>query len=279
MKGKEVADALREKLLARIATLKENNINPKLCIIRVGAKGEDLAYERSARKRMEGLGIELEVKELAEDISEPDFISAFEKVNADESVHGIMVFLPLPKHLRDLDVAGIINPDKDVDGMSPVNVAKVFAGDKSGFAPATAEAVMCMLDHHNIELAGKRVTIVGRSMVVGRPLSMLMLKKNATVKICHTKTADLAAECKSADIVCAAAGKAEMITADMLSDGVIVCDVGINVNEEGKLLGDVEFEGASTKASYISPVPGGVGGVTTSVLAMHVVRAAENNLK
>ena len=170
----------------------------------------------------------------------------------------------------------MIHPAKDMDCMSDVNIAKVFAGDETGYAPCTAEAVMKMLKFYGIDLKGKNTTVVGRSMVVGKPLSMMLLKENATVTICHTRTVDLPKICRSADILIAAAGKAKMITADMVGEGAVVADVGINVDEEGNLCGDVDFERAKKKASYISPVPRGVGSITTSVLAEHVIRAAKN---
>ncbi len=275
MRGAEVNESMKERMVKQVELLKEKGVKPVINIVRVGSRGDDLAYEKGARKRMESVGIEMRVTEVSEDISQEDFVETFKKVNDDDSVHGIMLFRPLPEHLDESEIAGMINPAKDVDCMSPVNIAKVFMGDESGFAPCTAQAVMEMLSHYEIDLTGKNVAIVGRSMVVGKPLAMLMIKKNATVTVCHTKTDDLTEKCRNADIVVAAAGKAGMITGDMLGAGAIVADVGININEEGKLCGDVDFESAEPKASYISPVPGGVGGVTSSVLASHVIRAAE----
>ncbi|HWQ21335.1 MAG TPA: bifunctional 5,10-methylenetetrahydrofolate dehydrogenase/5,10-methenyltetrahydrofolate cyclohydrolase, partial [Clostridia bacterium] len=186
----------------------------------------------------------------------------------------ILLFRPLPGQLSEDAVRSMINPKKDVDCMSPVNMAKVFAGDESGFAPCTSEAVMEVLAHYGIDVKGKRVTVVGRSMVVGKPLSMLLLKKNATVTICHTKTVDLAGTCRGAEVVIAAVGKARMITDDFVSGNGVVVDVGINVDSDGRVCGDVDFDAVAPKSSYITPVPGGVGAVTSSVLAKHVVRAA-----
>ena len=274
MKGAEVAAAMKEKLVREVEALKARGIEPTMDIVRVGAKPEDLAYERGARKRLEDIGIKLVVTELPEDIDQKHFEEEFSKVNDDPKINGIMLFRPLPKHLDEEPVDRMIDPGKDMDCMSPVNIAKVFSGDETGFAPCTPEGVMEMLDHYGIELKGKRVTIVGRSMVVGKPLAMLMLKKHATITICHTRTADLAGTCRNAEIVVAAAGKAEMITADMVSEGAVVADVGINVGADGKMCGDVDYENVEPKASYISPVPGGCGSVTSSVLAKHVVIAA-----
>ncbi len=275
MKGAEVNAAMKERMINRVDALKKKGVQPVINIVRIGNRSDDLAYERGARKRMESVGVEMKITELPEDISQADFVKAFRKVNEDKMVHGIMLFRPLPKHLDESEIASIINPIKDVDCMSPVNIAKVFMGDEGVFAPCTAKAVMEMLVHYEVDLSGKNVVIVGRSMVVGKPLAMLMLKKNATVTVCHTRTVDLAEKCRRADVVVAAAGRAGMITGDMISRGTVVVDVGININEEGKLCGDVEFESVEPQASYISPVPGGVGGVTSSVLASHVIKAAE----
>ena len=275
MKGAEVNAAMKERMINRVDALKKKGVQPVINIVRIGNRSDDLAYERGARKRMESVGVEMKITELPEDISQADFVKAFRKANEDKTVHGIMLFRPLPKHLDESEIASIINPIKDVDCMSPVNIAKVFKGDEGVFAPCTAKAVMEMLVHYEVDLSGKNVAIVGRSMVIGKPLAMLMLKKNATVTVCHTRTVDLAEKCRRADVVVAAAGRAGMITGDMISRGTVVVDVGININEEGKLCGDVEFESVEPQASYISPVPGGVGGVTSSVLASHVIKAAE----
>ncbi len=274
MKGAEVAKAMKAEIIEKVEKLKGNGVSPCLAILRVGARPDDLAYERGAKKRMELTGIECRVVELAEDISQQELEEKFQEINTDLSVHGILLFRPLPAHLDEEPLKMMIHPYKDVDCMSPVNMAKVFSGDETGHAPCTAEAVMEMLAHYDVDLTGKKVTIVGRSMVVGRPLSMLMLKKNATVTICHTKTKNLVKTCADAEVLVAAAGKAKMVTADMVGEGAIVADVGINVDEEGNLCGDVDFDAVAEKASYISPVPRGVGSVTTSVLAKHVVKSA-----
>ncbi|MDO4787178.1 MAG: bifunctional 5,10-methylenetetrahydrofolate dehydrogenase/5,10-methenyltetrahydrofolate cyclohydrolase [Fretibacterium sp.] len=274
MKGSEVSASMKEALQAEHAALRAKGIEPKLAIVRVGARGDDLAYERGALKRFEGLGIAAQVYELPEDIDQSAFDSEFGKINADPAVHGILLFRPLPKHLDGDAPRRAIDPRKDVDGMSPLSAAKVFAGEDDGFAPCTPGAVMEMLEHFKIDPKGKNVTIVGRSMVVGRPLAMLMLAKHATVTICHTRTVDMPSVCRRADILVAAAGKAGMIGADCVTDRSIVVDVGINVDAEGKLCGDVDFAAVEPIVSMISPVPGGVGAVTTSVLAKNVLKAA-----
>ena len=274
MKGAETAKAMKESMEEQVHALKEKGIVPCLAIVRVGARPDDLAYERGAKKRMEMVGGECRVHELPETIGQAELEQEFQAVNEDPSVHGILLFRPPPRHLDEEPIKAMIKPLKDVDCMSPVNIAKVFSGDESGFAPCTAEAVMKLFEHYGVELSGKRVTVVGRSMVVGKPLAMLLLKANATVTVCHTRTKDLKEACRSAEILAAAAGKAKMITADMIADGAVVADVGINVDEDGALCGDVDFEAVSAKASLISPVPGGVGSVTSSVLASHVIRSA-----
>ena len=278
MKGADVANAMKEVLINKVESLKEKGVNPCLTIVRVGNRSDDLSYERGAKKRMETIGIECRILELPEDIQQEDFEKEFAAVNDDPTVHGILLFRPLPNHLYEEPVIASVNPEKDMDCMSPVNMAKIFAGDENGYAPCTAEAVMEMFAHYGIDLTGKRVTVVGRSMVVGKPLAMMLLKKNATITVCHTRTADLPETCRNAEILVAAAGKAKMITADMVGEGAVVADVGINVDESGNLCGDVDFEAVEPKASYISPVPRGVGSITTSVLAKHVVRAAARQM-
>lgn len=275
MKGSEVVAAMKEKMQSQTEALSKKGIIPVLAIVRVGARPDDLAYERGAKKRMESVGIGCRVFEFEENIGQAEFVKEFEAINGNPEIHGILLFRPLPKHLDEEVLKGIINPLKDVDCMSPVNIAKVFSGDESGFAPCTPEAVIETLDYYKIDLKGKRTVVVGRSMVVGKPLSMLLLKRNATVTVCHTKTENIEKTCRDAEILIAAAGKAKMITADYVGKDAVVIDVGINVDNEGKLCGDVDYEDVLPAASYITPVPGGVGTVTSSVLAQHIIRAAE----
>ncbi len=274
MKGSEVAAAMKEQLAQEVGQLRESGVAPTLAIVRVGARPDDLAYERGAMKRMESVGIGCQVFEFPETIGQKEFEQGFAAVNQNPGIHGILLFRPLPRHLDEEAVKRMIDPLKDIDSMGAPNIAKVFSGDETGYAPCTAEAVMHVLRHYGIDVQGKRVTVIGRSMVVGKPLTMLLIKQNATVTVCHTRTKDLAATCRNAEILIAAAGKAKMVTADFVSEGAVVIDVGINVDEEGKLCGDVDFDAAAPKASHITPVPGGVGAVTSSVLAGHVVRAA-----
>ena len=272
-RGMPVVKAMAEKFKEQIAGLKEKGINPKLVIVRVGEREDDVAYEKGALKRFAGVEALAEVVALPADISQEEFDKVIVRLNEDNEVHGILVFRPLPKQLSDDRLKELINPLKDVDGISMINSAKVFAGDGSGFAPCTAQAVMEILEHYGIDLTGKRVVVVGRSLVVGRPLSMLLLKKNATITICHTRTKDIAAECSRADILVACAGSASMIKKEYTHPGQIVIDVGINF-VDGVMCGDVDYETVAENVAAITPVPGGVGTVTTSVLLKHTLESA-----
>jgi methylenetetrahydrofolate dehydrogenase (NADP+)/methenyltetrahydrofolate cyclohydrolase len=279
MKGADVAARMRESLAGELDILRRKGIEPGLGIVRVGARPDDLSYEQGALKRFEGLGIAARVFAFPEDIGQEAFAAEFDKINRSGAVHGILLLRPLPERLDAEPIRKAIDPAKDIDGMSPLNAAKVFsAGGEGGFAPCTPVAVMEMLDHYAVDLAGKNVAVVGRSPVVGRPLAMLMLARNATVTICHTRTRNLEDICRNADIVVAAAGRAKTITPACVSPESVVVDVGVNVDENGKLCGDVDYGAVMPIVSMISPVPGGVGAVTTSVLARHVLRAARGGM-
>lgn len=271
LKGAEVSAVLKEFVGEK---LKELDRVPKLAIVRVGEKPDDVSYEKGAKKKMASFGLEAVSYVYPEEIGDEEFQREFSAINQDPEVDGILLLRPLPKHINEAAIEEMIDPAKDLDGISPANIAKVFAGKEDGFAPCTAEAVVEMLDANGIAVEGKRIAIVGRSMVVGRPLSMLLMKKNGTVTICHTRTVDLEGTCRQAEILVAAAGKAKMIGAAHVGEGAVVIDVGINVDEEGKLCGDVEFDAIQEKASMATPVPGGIGTVTTAVLAKHLVLAA-----
>lgn len=272
LKGAEVSARIKEQVQEMMKGL-DGKI-PRLAIVRVGERPDDLSYERGAIKKMASFGLEAKSFPFPEDISNQEFQSEFRKINKDPEVSGILVLRPLPKHICEADIEKLIDPAKDLDGISPANIAKVFAGDATGFAPCTAEAVVEVLKANNIPIAGKRAVIVGRSMVVGKPLAMLLMKENATVTVCHTKTADLPGTCRMGEILVAAAGRAKMLDGSYVGDGAVVIDVGINVDDRGKLCGDVDFESIEQKASMATPVPGGVGAVTTAVLARHLVLAA-----
>lgn len=273
LRGADVAKSINEQLINGLEKL-DGKI-PHLAIIRVGERPDDMSYERGALKKMEKVGFKATSYTFPADITNEDFQKEFDKINENEDVDGILLLRPLPKHLDEKLIEKKINPDKDIDGISPVNLAKVFAGDETGFAPCTAEAVIEMLDYAGVDLTGKRAVVVGRSLVIGKPVAMMLLKKNATVTICHTRTKDMKKTCHDAEIVVAAAGCAKMINADYVGDGAVVIDVGINVDEDGKLCGDVELDSLEGKASLATPVPGGVGSVTTSVLAKHLFEAAK----
>ena len=278
LKGIDVVNGMKDRLIAKNNELMAKGVTPCLGIVRVGERPDDMSYEKGALKRFEGLGVKVEVFVFPESITQKEFELEFKKINDNKAIHGILLFRPLPKTLEEEPIKRIINPEKDMDCMCAENIAKVFMGDETGYAPCTPVAVMELIKHYGIPLKGSKVALVGRSMVVGKPLAMLLIKEHATVTICHTKTVDLPGECQKADIVIAAAGAAKMIKKDHIRPGAVVIDVGINLDESGNLCGDVDFEGAESVASRITPVPGGVGTVTTSVLAMHVLKATEKTL-
>jgi len=271
LRGAEVSAKIREQVADALDGLTSV---PKLAIIRVGEKPDDMSYERGAIKKMENFGLRVQSCVYPADINDEALKAEFAKINEDPDVTGILLLRPLPSQKCEKDIEQMIDPAKDLDGISPVNIAKVFAGDSTGFAPCTAEAVIEVLKANQIPIEGKRVTIVGRSMVVGKPLAMLMVKENATVTICHTRTKDLKGTCRSAEILVAAAGRAKMLNQEYVGQDAVVIDVGIHVDENGKLCGDVDYESIGDTAAWATPVPGGVGAVTTAVLAKHLVRAA-----
>ena len=272
--GKEVTAALNEKIKANVAELQAKGVDPTLCIIRVGENPSDISYERGATKRCETLGVACEKILLPEDVSQDELLATIDKVNKDDKIHGVLLFRPLPKHLDQAVIENALAAEKDVDCMTDLSMSGVFTGKKIGFPPCTPQACMEILDHYGIDCTGKKAVVIGRSLVVGKPAAMMLIKKNATVTVCHTRTVDMPSVVKEADIVVVAAGKAGVIDGSYLREGQIVIDVGINVNEEGKLCGDVNFEEAEKIVEAITPVPRGVGGVTTSILLEHVVDAA-----
>lgn len=272
LKGLPVANAINEKLMEQVKSI-EGPL-PHLAIIRVGERPDDCSYERGAVKKMDKVGVRCTTYTFDADIDNETFQAEFDKINENPDIDGILMLRPLPKQIDEKQIENKIDPRKDLDGISPLNLAKVYAGDESGYAPCTAEAVIEMLDYAGIDIKGKRVTVVGRSLVIGKPVSMLLMKRNATVTVCHTKTVDMAGTCKNAEILVAAAGSARMIKKEYVADGAVVIDVGINVDDEGSLCGDVDFDAISDIAAAATPVPGGVGSVTTSVLAKHLVKAA-----
>lgn len=272
LRGKKVSDGIKEYVSKELETL---SFVPKLAIVRVGENPDDMSYERGATKKLKSFGLDVASYVFPQDISDEDFKKAFKDINEDDEVTGILLLRPLPRTINGKDIENMIDPKKDLDGISPINIAKVFAGDTTGFSPCTAEAVIEVLKAYDIELTGKRVTVVGRSMVVGKPVSMLLLKENATVTMTHTRTVDLKKTCSDAEIVIAAAGRAKMLNSDYCGQDAVMIDVGINVDENGKLCGDVDYATLDGKASAATPVPGGVGTVTTAVLAKHLIQAAK----
>ena len=277
--GKPVADAICANLKDSIEELKGKNKIPTLAIVRVGNREDDISYERGARKRFADNNCDTRVVELSADVDQDELEKTIVELNNDSSVNGILLFRPLPKQLSEARIQKLIEGDKDVDCMGLENMARLFAGSKEGFAPCTAQAVIELLHHYDIELKGKKVTVIGRSLVIGKPVAMMLIKENATVTVCHTKTEDLIGECKNADIIVAAAGVAKMVSAEYVKPSSIVIDVGMNVDEAGKLCGDVDFAGISEIVDRITPVPRGVGSVTTSVLLKNTVANAIKSTK
>lgn len=268
--GADTAEKIKAEISGKLSELK--GYIPTLGIVRIGSNSADISYEKGAVKKMESLSLKTKVFEFDENISSEDFIEEFKKINEDDEIDGILLFRPLPEHIDEKKVIEVLDERKDLDGISYKNIAKVFAGDESGFAPCTAKAVIKILESNNIELEGKNVVVLGRSMVIGKPVAMLAIQKNATVTLCHSKTADLKKVCKNADVLIVAIGRAKMINDDYIGEDAVVIDVGINFFE-GKLCGDVDLENVKN-AAMATPVPKGVGAVTTSVLAQHLVIAA-----
>ena len=278
-KGAEVNSGLNARIMKDVEALKARGITPTLAIVRVGERPDDLSYERGAVKRAEALGVAVAKCALPVDVTQEVLLQVIRDINVDSKIHGVLLFRPLPKHLDEALICNTLVPEKDIDGITELSLAGVFAGKPLGFAPCTPSACIEILDHFGVDCTGKKAVVIGRSLVVGKPVAMMLVKKNATVTICHTRTADLPAVCREADILIAAAGKAGMVGADFVRPGQLVIDVGINWNEqEQKLCGDVDFEAVSPIVGAITPVPGGVGTVTTSVLIGHVVEAAKRAL-
>ena len=280
LKGRPVAGILDERTAHEVAILKENGIDTTLAILRVGEKGDDVAYEKGAMKKCRNVGIKVRNVMLPEDVSYEEFYRTLDELNSDPEVHGILMFRPLPKYLDNEKARNYIDPVKDVDGCSDSSLGSIFVDKKFGFAPCTAEAVMETLKYYNVDVKGKNVAVIGRSLVVGKPLAMLLMNRNATVTVCHTKTKDVPSITRQADIVICCTGRMESINAEYVSEGQTVIDVGIKYNEtKQKLCGDVLFEEVEPIVDRITPVPGGIGSVTTSVLTRHVVKAAVNQTR
>ena len=277
LKGKPVADAIKAELINRVEKLKTRGITPKLGIIRVGARPDDLFYEGGAKKTCQGVGMDSEVFEFPETIDQTSFEKAVKEIGAKKDVNGILMFSPLPKTLDERKIRTLIPVEKDVDCLTIGGAAKVFTDDPTGFPPCTPTACMEMLHFYNIPIKGRKCVVLGRSLVVGKPMAMLLLREHGTVTICHSRTQNLPDVCKDAEILVAAVGRAKMVKADFVKPGQIVIDVGINADPDnpGKYCGDVDFAQAEPIVEKISPVPAGVGSVTTSVLCKHTLLACE----
>lgn len=272
--GKKVSSDIKEQLKKEINALKLKGIEPCLAVVLVGEDPASKKYVASKEKTCVELGIKSIAHKLPESISQSDLLTLIDELNNDKSVHGILVQLPLPKGLDEKMVMNKIVPEKDIDGFGPQSLGRLFL-DETGFIPCTPHGIIKLLEAYNIEISGKNAVVIGRSVIVGKPLAMLLLRKNATVTICHSKTRNIMEECKRADILCVAIGKAEYIKGDWIKEGAVVIDVGINVREDGKLVGDVEYNSAKEKAGWITPVPGGVGPMTIAMLMYNTVQSAK----
>jgi len=278
LKGLPVANAISENVTASVEALKPEGIVPTLAIVRAGEKPDDLAYERAAMKRAEKVGVRIVNEVFPEDISEADFLAEIDRINKDESVHGILMMQPLPSQIDGSLAREAIAAGKDVDGCTSASMAGVFTNEKIGFPPCTAEAAMEMLHFYDVEIKGKKAAVIGRSLVIGRPVGMMLMHENATVVNCHTRTVDVPSITREADILIAAAGKLRSVTAEYTNPNQVIIDVGINWDEAKQgIAGDVDFDAVEPVVKAISPVPAGVGSVTTAVLMKHVVEAAARN--
>ena len=274
LKGAPVVAAMNEANAARCAALREKGVVPTLAVVRVGAREDDLSYEKGVMARCAKVGVEVKQFLLPADAAQEELLGVIACINADPSIHGCLLFRPLPRQFDDRTVRAALAPEKDIDGITDGSLAGVFTNTALGYPPCTAQACLEILKYYNVPLSGKRAVVVGRSLVVGKPAAMMLDRENATVTLCNSRTRDLPALCREADVLVVAMGRRGAIGADCLREGQVVVDVGIHVNEEGKLCGDVRFDEAEPIVEAITPVPGGVGTVTTSVLVGHVVDAA-----
>ncbi|HMM69083.1 MAG TPA: bifunctional 5,10-methylenetetrahydrofolate dehydrogenase/5,10-methenyltetrahydrofolate cyclohydrolase [Gudongella oleilytica] len=273
LKGKEVADKIKAGMKLSIEELKKEGRTPLLTIVRLGNNAGDVSYEKSIVKACEAAGIKSRVIERETTMTTEKLEGLMQELNADSEVSGILLFRPLPKHIDEERIRTSVSPDKDVDCMHPLNLERIFEGRMDGFSPCTPKAAVEILVHNQVPLEGRNVVVVNRSMVVGKPLVMMLLEKNATVTICHSRTKNLKELCSKADVVVTALGKAKFFTEDFFNDDSIVIDVGVSMSEDGKLSGDVDYDSVAEKVSMITPVPGGVGSVTTTILLNQVVLA------
>ncbi len=281
LSGKEVVKALEDKLIKEVDKLRERSIIPTLAIVRVGQKGSDIAYQKSAIKKANYLGLDVKVYVLDEDVEQGELIKLLRLINMDDEVHGVLLFRPLPSHLDEDFIRNVVDSDKDVDGITDGSLVGIYAGMDIGYPPCTAEAAMEILKYYKIPIEGSRVVTIGRSLVVGKPVTMMLMGENATVTACHSRTSeiDLREICNNADVIVVATGKRNTINGNHVGDKQIVIDVGINFDEEGKMCGDANFKEIGETVKAITPVPGGVGSVTTTLLMKHVVEAAKKTIR
>ncbi|RDW19153.1 bifunctional methylenetetrahydrofolate dehydrogenase/methenyltetrahydrofolate cyclohydrolase FolD [Oceanobacillus arenosus] len=272
--GKDLAQELRNEMKEEVTELIQKGLTPHLTVVLVGDNPASRSYVRGKEKAASEVGIESSLIELPESTSEDELLSLIQQLNTDERIHGILVQLPLPKQIREQEVIEAISPAKDVDGFHPINIGRMMTGEDT-FLPCTPYGILTMLQSKNIEIEGKHAVIIGRSNIVGKPVGQLLLNENATVTYCHSRTADLKAYTQKADILVAAIGRANAITSDYIKEGAVVIDVGINRLDNGKLTGDVDFAGAMKKASYVTPVPKGVGPMTIAMLLKNTIKAAK----
>ena len=278
LKGAPVVAAMNERNAALCEQLKAKGVVPTLAVVRVGEREDDLSYERGVIARCGKVGVEVKQFLLPADASQDELLKVIAEINAEDAIHGCLLFRPLPKQFDDRTVRAALAPEKDIDGITDGSLAGVFTNTDLGYAPCTAQACLEILKFYNIPLSGRRAVVVGRSLVVGKPAAMMLDRENATVTLCNSRTQNLPDVCREADVVVVAMGRMGFIGAEHLRTGQVVVDVGIHVNEEGKLCGDVRFGEAAPVVEAITPVPGGVGTVTTSVLVSHVVEAAEKSV-
>ena len=276
LKGAPVAGAITRRNIQAVEELEGKGIKPTLAIVRLGERPDDLAYEKSALKRAEKTGVQVKQFVFPADMSEKNLVKEIKKINGDDSIHGVLMFRPLPEHIDEKAVCETLAPEKDMDGITSGSMAGVFMDTEIGYPPCTAEAVMELLDYYGIELKGSKVTVFGRSLVIGKPVAMMLMRRHATITVCHSRTAidDFRDAGRRADVVVSALGRGKMIGREILGSGQTIIDVGINVDEDGSICGDVDFDEAEPEAAAITPVPGGVGNVTTAVLMKHVIQAA-----
>jgi len=279
MKGAPVAAEIDKVTLSKVEELKKHSVYPTLAILRVGEKEDEIYYERAAMKRCEKLGIKVVLFTHKEDAGQKELMESVYAINADDAIHGAIIMRPLPKHLDEKEISEALDPAKDVDGITEQSLAGVFTGSDIGFTPCTAQSCMEILKYYNVDPCGKKAVVIGRSLVIGKPVAMMLADSDATVAICHRQTKDIPQVTRQAEILVAAAGRTKMVTGEYLSENQYVLDVGMDTDEDGKLCGDVDFEQAEPIVAGITPVPGGVGAVTTSVLLSNVVKAAEKKFK